>query len=254
MLNFISLKPFLMKKHFLLFIILLITGVNLSAQKSKDVLYLKNGSIIYGKLIEIKDDQYKMQTSDGSIFIYKTSEVEKFTKEFPFFDGRKVEGAGVSLEAGLLIGAQNAEFTAPFSFNFLVGITSSTVNITSLGSGVEFFGRPYTPLFIEYKRILYNRKTSPFFFLRGGAVLPFGGNERTPSAAYNYNTGPRDYKGGASITFGTGISWAKQDYETYLSFAYRYAHTSYVQNEYSLGDVTYNNALNRLEIKFGYKF
>ena len=41
----------------------------------------------------------------------------------------------------------------------------------------------------------------------------------------------RIYKGGGSFTFGTGISWAKEDYETYLSFAYRYAHTSYTQKD-----------------------
>jgi hypothetical protein len=243
-----------MKKHILFFVILLITGVQLSAQKSKDVLYLKNGSIIYGKLIEIIGDQYKMQTSDGSLLIYKSSEVEKFAKEAPFFDGRKVDGIGISLESGILVGAQHSDLTAPFSFNFLAGITSSTKNITSIGSGVEFFGRPYTPLFLEYKRIVYDRKVSPFFFVRGGAVIPFGGNEKRSSLSYNYNTGPTDYKGGASFTLGTGISWARQDFETYLSFAYRYAHTSYVQNEYNLGDVTYNNSLNRLEIKFGYKF
>jgi len=243
-----------MKKHLLLSIFLIIIGFQLSAQKTKDVLYLKNGSIIYGKLIEIVDDQYKMQTSDGSIFIYKSSEVEKFAKESPFFDGRKTEGFGFSLEAGLLAGSQHTEYAAPFSFNFLAGITSNTKNITSIGSGVEFFGRSYIPLFIEYKHIFYDRKTSPFIFARGGAVIPFGGDEQTTSIVYSYNNGPKDYKGGASITFGTGISWAKDDYETYLSFGYRYAHTSYVQNEYTRGDVTYSNSLNRLEIKFGFKF
>jgi len=243
-----------MKKHILIAIILIIFGFQLSAQKAKDVLYLKNGSIIYGKLIEIVDDQYKIQSSDGSIFIFKTSEVEKFSKESPFFDGRKTAGFGFSLEAGLLVGSQHTDFSAPFSFNFLASVTSNTKNITSIGSGVEFFGRPYTPLFIEYKYIFYNKKTSPFFFARGGAVIPFGGDEQTPSLIINHNNGPKDYKGGASFTFGTGISWAKEDYETFLSFGYRYAHTSYVQNDYNLGDVTYSNSLNRLEIKLGIKF
>jgi len=243
-----------MKKLVLLVIALIIIGFQLSAQRSKDVLYLKNGSMIYGKLLEIIDDQYKMQTSDGSIFIFNSSEIEKFAKALPFFDGRKTEGFGISLEAGLLVGSQHTQYSAPFSFNILVDFTSNTKNITSLGSGIEFFGRPFTPLFIEYKHIFYDRKTSPFIFLRGGAVIPFGGDEQSTSLTYNYSDGPKDYKGGASMTFGTGISWAKEDYETYLSFGYRYAHTSYVQNEYNRGNVTYNNALNRLEIKFGYKF
>lgn len=243
-----------MKKLFLLAIILIIIGFQLSAQKNKDVLYLKNGSIIYGKLIEIIDDQYKMQTPDGSIFIFKSTEVEKFAKESPFFDGRKTAGFGFALEAGLLFGSQHTEFSAPFSFNFLASVTSNTNTITSIGSGVEFFGRPYTPLFLEFKHLFFNKKTSPFIFARGGGIIPFGGNEESSTTVNNYTDGPKNYKGGASISFGTGISWAKDDYETYLSFAYRYAHTSYVRNEYNRGDVTYSNSLNRLEIKFGYKF
>jgi len=254
MLNFINLKPFLMKKHVLVAMFLIITGIQLSAQKSNDVLYLKNGSIIYGKLMEIVNDTYKIQTSDGSVFIFKAEEVEKFANQAPFFDGRKTDGFGFSLEAGLLIGSQQTEYISPFSFNFLASITSNTLNVTSLGSGVEFFGRPYTPLFLEYKYIFFNRKTSPFIFLRGGAVIPFGGSGEKVSTQYTNTSEPKDYKGGVSLGFGTGISWAKENYETNLSFAYRYAHTSYVLNEYNRGDVTYSNNFNRLEIKFGYKF
>jgi len=91
-------------------------------------------------------------------------------------------------------------------------------------------------------------------FFRGGGLLHLAKDEErsgTTYPQYNYQT---DYKGGVSLAIGAGISWAKENYETNLSFAYRYAHTSYVLNEYNRGDVTYSNNFNRLEIKFGYKF
>lgn len=254
MLNLPYLNRFFMKKTVFFTIILIITGLQLSAQKTKDVLYLKSGSVIFGKLVEVSAGYYKMQTSDGSILIFPLSEVEKFTKEIPNFDGRKSEGFSFSLEAGLLAGSQNTKYYAPFSFNFLAGFTSDTKNTTSIGSGVEFIGRPYTPLFIEYKRLAFDKRTTPFIFIRGGAIFPLGGDESTSSSVNIYENGPKNYKGGVSIGFGSGISWTKADYETYLSFAYRYAHTSYVQYEYNRGDVTYNSSLNRLEIKFGFKF
>ncbi len=48
----------------------------------RDVVYLKNGSIIKGEIIEqIMGESVKIQTADGSIFIYKSAEVEKITKE-----------------------------------------------------------------------------------------------------------------------------------------------------------------------------
>lgn len=241
-----------MKKQIVMVLLLIICTLSISAQKVKDVLYLKNGSIIFGKLIEISEAQYKIQTSDGSMLIYSNEEVQKFAREAPGFEGRKKSGFTYSLEAGLLAGSQDTKYFAPFSFNILAGGTVMTKNIISAGTGVEFIGRPYTPLFIEYKYIINDKKTSPFVFLRGGAVLALGGAE-TSNPNYN-DYGPKDYKGGGSVTFGTGISWAKDDYETFLSFAYRYAHTSYTQKEYAHGDVTYSENLNRLEIKFGFKF
>ena len=78
-----------MKKNIILLITLIITGNQLSAQKLKDVLYLKNGSIINGTLMEITDNQYKLRTSDGSLFIFNSGDVDKYSKEAPAYDGRK---------------------------------------------------------------------------------------------------------------------------------------------------------------------
>src|SRR5512133_887193 len=104
-----------MKKNLLFGILLVLIILPAHSQKSKDVLYLKNGSIIYGKLLEISGEQYKMQTSDGSILIYPISEVDKFSNEKPFFEGRKSNGFTLSLESGLLAGSQDTKYFAPFS-------------------------------------------------------------------------------------------------------------------------------------------
>ena len=254
MLNLQNLTLINMKRKLILAILMICIPLILPAQKLKDALYLKNGSLIYGQLVEVTDATYKIRTSDGSLMIYPASEVEKFSQSPVYFEGRKAQGFSFSLEAGLLVGSQGSRFNAPLSFNILAGITSNTKNITSFGSGVEFIGRPYTPFFIEYKYVVNNNKTSPFLFLRGGAVVPFGGEESSTTTPNYYDYGPKDYKGGLSFAFGSGISWAKPDHETYLSFAYRYAHISYTQSEPSRGDVSYEDSLNRLEIKFGFKF
>lgn len=244
-----------MKKGSLLIILLVIMSLHLSAQRVKDALYLKSGSIIYGKLLEIADNKYKIQTSDGSLMIYPESDIDKFVKEMPTFGGRRTEGMGMSLEAGLLIGAQNSDLNAPFSFNILGNYTFKTKNIFAIGSGVEFLGVPFIPLFGEYKYIIMDRKASPFFFARAGGIIHLADNS-TDNNPYAYEK--HDYKGGFSATIGTGISWAKEDVDPYLSFAYRYCRTSYKQNTYVNGnydyDLQFENFYNRLEIKFGFKF
>jgi hypothetical protein len=243
-----------MKKLIFLFILLIIFAIDLSAQRTKDVLYLKNGSIVYGKLLEIKEDNYRLLAADGSIFVYNSSEVDRYAKESPLYEGRKSTGFGFAIEGGLLVGSQNTEYNAPFSFNVLAGFVKNTKHLVSFGTGVEFIGKPFTPLFIEYKYLISEKKTCPFVFIRGGGIVQIGGTDSgSYDYSYDYNT-PYNYKGGASFAAGTGISWAKEGYETYLSFAYRYAHTSYDQKEYNNSVTTYENTLNRLEIKFGFRF
>jgi hypothetical protein len=52
-----------------------------------DVIYLKNGGIVRGMIIEqMPNVQLKIQTRDGNVFVYKIDEVEKITKEI---DSRK---------------------------------------------------------------------------------------------------------------------------------------------------------------------
>lgn len=71
-----------MKHFFLLALVLACFSLTAHAQQWTDVVYLKNGSIIRGTVIEQTPGQsLKVQTSDGSIFVYEMAEVEKITKE-----------------------------------------------------------------------------------------------------------------------------------------------------------------------------
>ena len=71
-------------------LLVLITAITLGSAicpaqaqtEGRDMVYLKNGSILKGKIVEfIPDKGVKIQVADGSIFAYTMSEVEKITKE-----------------------------------------------------------------------------------------------------------------------------------------------------------------------------
>lgn len=67
-----------------LFMLLLFIGsiATSVAQNVQEVVYLKNGSVVRGVVIEqVPGVSLKVQTSDGSIFAYQMSEVVKITKE-----------------------------------------------------------------------------------------------------------------------------------------------------------------------------
>lgn len=53
-----------------------------SAEELQEVVYLKNGSVIRGTIIEqVPNQSLKIKTTDGNIFVFKIDEVEKITKE-----------------------------------------------------------------------------------------------------------------------------------------------------------------------------
>jgi len=71
-----------MKKISTIIFCILFTSIALSQQEYEEVVYLKNGSIIKGIIIEqVPDVSVKIQTKDGNIFVYKMEEIDRITKE-----------------------------------------------------------------------------------------------------------------------------------------------------------------------------
>lgn len=69
-------------KRFLLVAILFSGAIFANAQVMQDVVYLKNGSIIRGIIIEqVPNKSLKIKIGDGSVFVYEVADVEKITKE-----------------------------------------------------------------------------------------------------------------------------------------------------------------------------
>lgn len=70
-----------MKRYVLLTLLALMVSSIANAQQI-DCVHLKNGSILKGVIIEqVIGESIKIQTDDGSVFVYKMSEVQKITKE-----------------------------------------------------------------------------------------------------------------------------------------------------------------------------
>ncbi|MFT4525304.1 MAG: hypothetical protein ACI9FU_000499 [Granulosicoccus sp.] len=75
-----------MKKFLSLLLIgLCISGLSFAQQGMEDVVYLKDGSIYRGMILEmVPNKSLKVQTKDGNVFVVKMNTVEKVVKEEPF--------------------------------------------------------------------------------------------------------------------------------------------------------------------------
>lgn len=71
-----------MKNKLLIIIAVFISVTALSAQQYSEIMILNNGSIIKGVVVEqIPNESYKIETADGSQFVYQWSDVSKIMKE-----------------------------------------------------------------------------------------------------------------------------------------------------------------------------
>lgn len=90
-----------MKKYLILTFIAVLCLTTAQAQQYTEAVYLKNGSVIRGTVIEqVPGESLKIRTADGSIFVYRMDEVVKITKTNESADksrnavsrGRKIGG------------------------------------------------------------------------------------------------------------------------------------------------------------------
>lgn len=76
-----------MKAAFRIAIILVFTFLNsvINGQSLiEDIIYLKNGSVIRGIIVEqVPNESLKIQTKDKNVFFFKFDEIEKITKDLP---------------------------------------------------------------------------------------------------------------------------------------------------------------------------
>jgi len=93
----------------------IISVFSLSAQTFKDVVYLKNGSIIHGIIIEqVPNQTIKVQTNDGNVFVFNMAEIEKMTKEQIKGKNKNSKGNEGPTSGGHSFGNLNIAYIYPF--------------------------------------------------------------------------------------------------------------------------------------------
>ncbi len=170
MINKILLMNIMVIKRILLSMVVLLSSVALCAQ---DVVYLKNGSIIKGNVTElVPDDSVKIQTTDGSLFVYKMSEVEKIGKDSTSDksgDGVKSGYRGF-IDVAYLLGDCNIiddchrlEVTTSHGYQFNpyiyagLGVGFNVYKDFGLGTLGVF------PVFAHFRYDILNRRITPFY-------------------------------------------------------------------------------------------
>lgn len=213
-------------------VIVMITSLKALAQTNyEDVVYLKNGGVIHGIIIEqIPNKSIKIQTSDRNIFVYPMEEIDKFTKEQIEFSGRsnsahgknEIKQSGYTNITEVNLGFGVGNYSEDFSFGIQT-INGYLVNpYFSIGFGIgvdKYKYATFLPLFADIRANFMAAPVTPFFAADAGYSLGFeqnkGGLLLNPSFGVKFLVAPKTFM---NISFGYRYQENRVDY--YFGYYY----------------------------------
>lgn len=218
-------------KKLVLFLLLAVCGVSSMMSRVQEVVYLKNGSVIRGTIIEqVPNVSLKIQTNDGNIFAYKMSEVAKITKEET--SSNRIHSSSSSLLSSFELDGRGPEigYRGFADFGYTVGtgnlgegrIELNTVHgyqfmpflFAGIGTGFHYYYHSKVfaiPIYADIRGDILNNSISPFVEVRIG-YSPYDAQ----GLYFNPSVGCRFAMNGIkALNASIGYSMQKADYELY---------------------------------------
>lgn len=236
-----------MFKYLIIFLIIICVNIGLSQNNYQDVIYLKNGSIIKGIIIEqIPNKSFKIETADSNVFVFSYDEIEKITKEKiieyknepDLIENSKIGYLGIletSYGAGL---GELSSLNNRVRVNVINGFKSNPYFYIGLGTGLTYYvneglklNEVTIPMFLDFRYFTSpNKQISPYFVLNTG---------------YNFATDPGLGSGGILLNTGFGLSInLNNNNNLNISFLYDIQRESSNEIYWNTSDVYYRQSLN----------
>ena len=136
-----------MKKITFLILCILLFSTIFAQKNKKETIYLKNGSVIKGRLIQFDDDKVVINSARNT-WVFNTSEIDTtMRKSLSAAMYQKEKLWFIKATAGILAGSSDNNKSAPFSI--MTSFNYQMINglYAGLGIGVEFLEESYMPVF-----------------------------------------------------------------------------------------------------------
>lgn len=214
-----------MKKLLAIFVFVSIGIFALAQDSYQDVVYLKNGGIMRGLIIEqIPNKSIKLQTADKNVFVYQIDEIEKMTKELnqtpistPKIKKISQHGYLLLVEEGVALGVGDYGR----DFNKLSIINGYKFNsYISLGGGTGFrycFNSKdiYLPIFVDFRVNFSSKRVTPYASVALGSTYNLSSQGETPGVLFNPAVGIKfRFTKRMGLNVGIGYDLQSMDYFT----------------------------------------
>ncbi|MFT5834185.1 MAG: sRNA-binding regulator protein Hfq [Cognaticolwellia sp.] len=242
---------------YLLTIGLLTCFINADAQYYEEVVYLTNGSVIRGNVLEQTKETIKIEITGGSILVYKMSEVEKIVKEEKKLKFKKKErdyqiketGYYNAISVGFLPGlGQFGDFAFGGSLHYTFGYQYKPI----LGAGIGIGGDAYIydaiqniiPIYLEGRGYFSNKPFSAYYSVNAGYGFALRSN------AWNVT----DEKGGIYVHPKIGFRFPSRSNAAFtMELGYSYQRATFTYDDWQ-GRYEDKISFRRISMRFGVLF
>lgn len=222
-------------------------------EEQTDVVYLKNGSIIYGSLVPARDsDHLALRAADSGVWIFARPEVMASGRAKTVFPAEK-DGWYNSTSLGLFFGDDKGyqlETVAGYHFLYRYYVGA--------GAAIDDYTFRAVPVFASFKADLRLKKTTPFVYLNAGATYAW---PRAGTAIYGQKAERK--KAGPYLDAGIGQKlWIDPGHSIHLSLGYSREKFDFIFKQRDFGNPepeiervrtdTYRYTFNRLVLKVGF--
>jgi sRNA-binding regulator protein Hfq len=250
-----------MKTIAFLLLLLLAFGNSFAQKNKKDVVYLKNGSVLKGQQTRVDDDKVVVR-SGKNLWVFSDADIDTIaSKRLPQIFEFQSKPFFLKTTAGLLIGGSNNPKPTPFSFDASLNFKLFPTFYFGLGAGVDFLEESYLPTFGSFELRFRDARSTPFIGVKGGYMFPLDDNIHAQtyygiSPSYSsywpgYTPQQLESEGGQFFEPSFGfVSQISENLGLMLSFGYRYHQVSFKGEDHYKLEREYN----RLSIRLGIIF
>ena len=217
-----------------------------SQSDREDVIYLKNGSIYRGTVIEqIPGVSYKIEIFGGSVVVILAADVDKVTKQEKMFVDRRSTPLFHYRDKGYFFRGE-ANFGMQLGFSLITGYKFGQYAMLGIGGGVydifpqrwtvssTYTAGAYAPLYIYYGGDILKRRITPFYGIYAGYGFCFHTPDNSEGGVSGETTVTTKVQGGPMGGAELGVRfYTRHQVNLTLGVNLTIQHSIYWNNTYS---------------------
>lgn len=235
-----------------LFALALFLSFSLFGQgRKRDVVYLKNGSILRGTIVlQDPGKLIQLRTADNNLWVFKLDQIDSIARPVRMVLNRKTGYFNLT-ELGFLQGNDPNARWIPRSLLNISQWKFENGLAPGIGFGIEYSKEAYLPVVADIRYYLRDKQPMPYFSFQAGYSIPLAPNEVNDIGISGVHYSGTKARGGFLINPAIGIQTPlNENLALTFSAGYRWMRFRYTgSNSYQI-DFDFN----RLSLKVGLLF